>query len=168
MAGPEIDASNKNELPSTCSPTKKPTAASMATRPCVSSASRYLLRVFSSAFSANPKGSKNPTGSKAPTKSSAKALTAVGAAERRLTGAKAAVEPIRARKVEATNFILDDRINDRINWKGSCLFSVDQFDFMRNMSVVNYCRLRIKIPNDLVTLLSTHAIACDVVIACEQ
>ena len=40
MAGPVTCASNKNEEPSTCSPTKKPTVAIIETRPCVISASR--------------------------------------------------------------------------------------------------------------------------------
>mmetsp|Transcript_6875 Transcript_6875/g.20564 ORF Transcript_6875/g.20564 Transcript_6875/m.20564 type:complete len:210 (+) Transcript_6875:186-815(+) len=44
MAGPVTCASNKNEDPSTCSPTKKPTVAIMATRPCVISASLYRCK----------------------------------------------------------------------------------------------------------------------------
>jgi hypothetical protein len=34
MAGPDILASKMKALPSTCSPTKNPMMASMATRPC--------------------------------------------------------------------------------------------------------------------------------------
>ena len=40
MAGPEMEASKRKDEPSTASPTRKPTVASMATRPWVSSASR--------------------------------------------------------------------------------------------------------------------------------
>ena len=41
MAGPVICASKRNEDPSTCSPTRNPSAASIATRPCVISTSAY-------------------------------------------------------------------------------------------------------------------------------
>merc|ERR1719414_1678437 len=66
MAGPEIWASKRKELPSTASPTRKPRTANMATRPWVISASRYRFRVFASALAAKPRGSKKPTGGRAP------------------------------------------------------------------------------------------------------
>mmetsp|Transcript_28598 Transcript_28598/g.63429 ORF Transcript_28598/g.63429 Transcript_28598/m.63429 type:complete len:214 (+) Transcript_28598:126-767(+) len=44
-----------------------PTAASMHTRPCFSSASLYFLRVTSSLPSARPSGSKKPVGKMSPT-----------------------------------------------------------------------------------------------------
>eukprot|EP01083_Nonionella_stella_P317287 1154379_1 len=77
MAGPEMEASNKKEDPSTFSPTKNPTTASIATRPWASSASRYLFKVASVAFSASPRGSNAPTGSRAPTSPSSEAEIAV-------------------------------------------------------------------------------------------
>mmetsp|Transcript_20593 Transcript_20593/g.42402 ORF Transcript_20593/g.42402 Transcript_20593/m.42402 type:complete len:200 (+) Transcript_20593:232-831(+) len=107
MAGPETWASKRKELPSTASPARNPTAASMATRPWVSSASRYRLRVFSSAFSANPRGSKNPTGSRAPTMVSMKGATvAAGEAAFLAKGEKAAADPAARMMEAAVNFIL--------------------------------------------------------------
>mmetsp|Transcript_11625 Transcript_11625/g.33461 ORF Transcript_11625/g.33461 Transcript_11625/m.33461 type:complete len:222 (-) Transcript_11625:135-800(-) len=107
MAGPEIWASKRKEDPSTFSPTRNPTTASMATRPWVSSASRYRLRVLASAFSANPSGSKNPTGARAPGRSPAVACMAVEEAEDDVwIGAKAAADPAMAVMRAAVNFIL--------------------------------------------------------------
>mmetsp|Transcript_23168 Transcript_23168/g.64221 ORF Transcript_23168/g.64221 Transcript_23168/m.64221 type:complete len:225 (+) Transcript_23168:329-1003(+) len=109
IAGPETWASNKKDDPSTASPTRNPTAASMATRPWVSSASRYRRRVLSSALAANPRGSQNPTGSRAPTRVSmtGTGLAATGAAAFFPKGEKAAADPAKARMaVVATNFIL--------------------------------------------------------------
>lgn len=78
--------------------------ASMATRPWVNSASRYRLRVASSAFSANPRGSKSPTGARAPGISSTEKLNEVDFLVEE-AGAKAAADPARARRA-AANFIL--------------------------------------------------------------
>mmetsp|Transcript_4156 Transcript_4156/g.7555 ORF Transcript_4156/g.7555 Transcript_4156/m.7555 type:complete len:209 (+) Transcript_4156:269-895(+) len=110
MAGPDTWASKRKEDPSTASPTRKPTAASMATRPWVSSASRYRRRVLSSALAANPRGSQNPTGSRAPTNCSTTGTGAAtaGAAVFFPKGEKAAADPAKARMaVVAANFIVD-------------------------------------------------------------
>eukprot|EP01083_Nonionella_stella_P307371 1080040_1 len=103
MAGPEILASKRKALPSTCSPTRNPITASMETRPWASSASRYLLRVAGVAFSANPRGSKNPTGSRTPTIPSVEALRAEVAL---LAGIEVNAEAEVARARMAVNFMV--------------------------------------------------------------
>ncbi|KAL7436154.1 hypothetical protein ACHAXM_005095 [Skeletonema potamos] len=73
-----------------------PMTASMATRPWVTSASRYRFKVSTLAFSANPRGSKNPMGARAPgIVSMLKPLREVERAPV-WAGAKAAAEPARA------------------------------------------------------------------------
>lgn len=55
---------------------RNPTTASMAVRPCFSSASRYALRRSAGPLE-KPMGSKNPSGAEAPTMSDAAMDTAV-------------------------------------------------------------------------------------------
>lgn len=69
IAGPDIEASKRKAVPFTFSPTINPTAASIATRPCVNSAYLYLLRVASSALEARSRGSQKSTGGSTPGRS---------------------------------------------------------------------------------------------------
>jgi hypothetical protein len=78
--------------PSTFSPTRNPTVASIATRPFANSASRYRLRVASPAFSAKRRGSKIPMGAKAPGISPTVAFMAEDEDCLFCTGAKAVAE----------------------------------------------------------------------------
>ena len=147
MAGPLTEASQRKLFPSTASPARKPRTASMATRPCVTSASRYRLRVLPSAFSASPRGSKiSSKGGKALRRKMRKGHTASETLSSTKTaprvkeaksypgsssmvswsavenvgmeaGAKAAAEPARAR-TEAAIFMLD------VVWMLSCVCCV--------------------------------------------